>query len=235
MVAPQISGLSDAGADGVLAFEFASPAGPVDERVILGADGRVSRVVQRAAGERPEVGWWTGELDASVLELAVDLASRSWSSAPTVGSQPAAGAWRAGATGQSIGLWGEADEVRGPLQSVLGACLTAASAALAVAEFHAHSTGTGSDEMPMLHVTSIGDAPVVVEFEIEGAEGSAAFLTADATTVGFLGFALVIEPGVEVFAALGVPSGHTTLVVDGSLRSESFNDLPIKVDVLIAR
>ncbi|KRA29530.1 MULTISPECIES: hypothetical protein [unclassified Nocardioides] len=185
----------------LLTFTF-QVTSTVHQQMVLADDGVVTRVNARPTDtERPEVGWWHGSIDASVLGLAQSLATSAWPDF-TASRPPAAGAWSAIGSGGRRGLWGETDEIGTALRSLQSECSAVAQEAVAVAALSARQSG--ADGPVMLTVESRGSDPIDLSLrDAEFVEGETTiFITDEAEVVGYLGAALTLPPELRAVGVL---------------------------------
>lgn len=172
------------------------------QEMVLADDGTVTRVNARPEDtELPEVGWWHGTIDGSVLTLAQSLATSAWPDF-TASHPPAAGAWSATGAGGRRGLWGATDEIGSALRSLQSECATVAQEAVAVAALSARQSG--ADGPVMLTVESRGSDPIDLSLrDAEFVEGETTiFITDEAEVVGYLGAALTLPPELRAVGVL---------------------------------
>ncbi|WP_182377083.1 hypothetical protein [Nocardioides sp. WS12] len=192
----------------------------VHQTIVLGDDGVVSRVNARPGDtENPEVGWWQGSIDGSVLALAQSLATSAWPDI-TASRPPAAAAWSATGAGGRRGLWGATDEIGAALRSLQSECSKVARDAVAVAALSARQSG--ADGPVMLTVESRGTAPIDLSLrDAEFVDGeTTVFITDEAEVVGYLGAALSLPPELRAVGVLrNRQSGTQGLDLTGTMSS----------------
>lgn len=219
---------------GLLSWELVVGHDLPAERVVLEDDGTVVRLVASPGGnDHPQLGWWRGSVDPSVVGAAVNSAGADWSSTALVPVPPAAGGWWASRPdGGTIALWAATD-IAGSLSALLGACARAADEPEAAAELSATSV-EGDREAVLLALRSIGRAALTLTFAHDRSAPRAAFMTDEAEVVGFLGARMELGAGTAVSGVVrGRPPGPGGMSLSGLATKPDGESAEVRVTVAV--
>jgi hypothetical protein len=220
-----------------VAFELTSQGGDILESVVLDGAAVERFVGAGAAAEPTRIGWFRGEVDASVAGV-VDALPEVWpvGQAP---SPPAGGAWRAAGAGGVVGLWGEDQdgaEVRTALAAVLAECQEAATVPVAGATLRAEWLQLGDGEQPALTVAGEGAERIDLRIDTAAPGEPAAFVTPDAAVLGFTDAELWLEPGASAVAMLrDWPVEDDLVRLTGTMWTAVREPVPFTADIAVAR